>query len=75
MKAILKFDLNDPEDAAAHRRALNATAAYNVLWDLDQWIRSSTKHIEPKDQPDATAVRDKLHEIMEERGVFFEDLP
>ena len=75
MKAILEFDLGDPDDAAMHARSLRATAAYNTLWDLDQWMRNSTKHVEPKDHPDAIAIREKLHEIMADRGVSFDDLP
>lgn len=44
MKAILEFDLNDMEDADAHKKAINANAMISCLWEIDQKLRSHLKY-------------------------------
>lgn len=44
MKAILEFDLDDHDDINAHKRAISATNAYLVLFDLDNYLRSELKY-------------------------------
>jgi len=34
MKATLTFNLDDPHDSLAHKRAINATNAYLVIFDV-----------------------------------------
>jgi hypothetical protein len=69
MKAKLEFD---EEDALGLRRAINATRAYLVLWDMDQWLRGKLKHEAAGKEMEEC--REKLWAVMEENGVSFNDL-
>lgn len=40
MKATLEFDLNIPEEAEAHIRAVKATKAYLALYDIINMLHS-----------------------------------
>jgi hypothetical protein len=45
MKGILEFNLEDSYERLAHKRAVNATAAYLALWDIGQEVfRPARKH-------------------------------
>jgi len=44
MKAILKFDLNDPDEAAAHKRAVLALDMISCLHDVKEQFRSKIKY-------------------------------
>jgi len=45
MKAVLEFNLDEPEDQQAHKRAVKATDAYLALWATGQEIfRPHRKH-------------------------------
>ena len=72
--ATLTFDLNDPDDAAAHRRAVNATAAYSVLSSMDEWLRVLAKHSAPELWPNVQGVREMLHAHMLDNNITFDDL-
>lgn len=72
-KAILEFDLSDPDDVIAHRRAIKAQDAYFVLAEMNEWLRLLVKHSDPKDHPPLDEVRTKLHAFLLERGVDLED--
>ena len=71
MKAILKFNL--PDDEQEYNLANNAMNFWNVLWELDQDLRSKTKYAAdnlPQEKYDAyQEIRDKLHELMTENNV------
>jgi hypothetical protein len=69
MKATLKFNL--PEDQSEFDQAINASKYHSVIWNLDQWLRSETKHgMLPEERDEAYQdIRQKLHEIMEENNV------
>ncbi len=78
MKAILEFDLDNPDDKMSHLRCVKATEMMITLWEIDQHLRSLTKYA-----PDTTSdetydelvkVRGRLHEIMDENGISFEGL-
>jgi hypothetical protein len=78
MIAELKFNLDDPEDAMAHLRCVKALDMMVTLWEMDQHLRSITKYA-----PDSTSqetydelvkVRERLHEIMNEKGLSFDNL-
>ena len=63
MRAILKFDLpDDQEEFEMARKAADLTGA---LYDLDSWLRGEIKW----GDKDYQEVRDKLHEIMDERDI------
>jgi hypothetical protein len=74
MKATITFNL--PEDKDEFRMATHGASMYNVLWEMDQWLRTNTKYA-----PDAMSedtynayqeCRNKLREIMSENGIDFD---
>jgi hypothetical protein len=78
MKAILEFDLDNPDDKMSHLRCIKATEMMITIWEIDQHLRSITKYA-----PDTTSqetydelvrVRERLHEIMDDNGITFEGL-
>ena len=71
MKAILEFNLNEPEDITAHKRCVKALDMSLALWDIDQYLRSESKY---KDNEMAQEIREKMFEIMGEYGLSFDDL-
>ena len=66
MKAILEFNL--PDDQQDFNLAANAMKFWDVLYELDQELRSKTKYAPddlPQDKYDAyQEVRDLLYELM-----------
>lgn len=76
MKTKLIYEFEDNEDNSNFYIISNASNFYFCLWDLDQWLRSIIKY--PDDNKKKLnsntlqAIRDKLHELMEEHGVDFE---
>ena len=44
MEAILKFDLNDPDDRREHERMLKSMDMHLALWDISQELRSKVKY-------------------------------
>ena len=44
MKAILEFNLDEPEDRDSHEKAVNGKKFAMALWDLDQWLRQEEKY-------------------------------
>lgn len=90
MIANLKFDLEDPDDRAAHKRCISATDAYLALWELQQEIfRPARKHgyddleineLLAADSDDIALdviglLESKFFEILERNGIKLEDLP
>jgi hypothetical protein len=78
MKAVLEFNLDDPEDQMSHLRCVKAREMMITLWEIDQHLRSITKYA-----PDSTSqetydelvkVREMLHEIMDNNGISFQSL-
>jgi hypothetical protein len=58
MKALLRFDLDDPDDERQHRYALAGRDALIALEAIDQHLRGRLKHGEPGDE-----ARRELEEI------------
>ena len=78
MKAKLIFDLDDKYDEEAHLCAIKSLDLAMALHDMDQHLRNQTKYA-----PDSMSsevygalqeTRDKLHEIMKERSIDFDEL-
>jgi hypothetical protein len=74
MKATLEYNL--PEDHIEFDMATKGHRMHSVLWELDQWLRSNTKHT-----PDATheeavkayyKCRDHLRELMSDNNLNFD---
>lgn len=56
-KAILEFDLNDPDDARAHMRCVKATDMALAIWDIMHRMR--------RDCIDVAVMQDRPSEYME----------
>jgi hypothetical protein len=78
MIAELKFNLDDSEDAMAHLRCIKALDMMVTLWDMDQHLRSLTKYapdsMSQETYDELVKVRERLHEIMNEKGLSFDNL-
>ena len=77
-KAILDYNLNDPDDLMAHKRAIKSLDMAIALWEL---IHNTKKGLEwametkEMDKYDALElVYEKIHEIMSEHNIIIEDL-
>jgi hypothetical protein len=71
MEAILKFNL--PEDHTEFELATKGNDWSHAMWELDQWLRSQTKHAPDTMSEDTFTAfeqtRDKLHEILQENSL------
>jgi len=78
MKAILEFDLNDPNDYHPHLRAVHATQMAQLLFFLKHNFRKSLEMFE--DDPNVSKsdyidiVYRNLSELFEDRGVSIDNL-
>jgi hypothetical protein len=74
MKAILEFNL--PEENTEYELVNNASKMYSVLWDMDQWLRSNTKHAPDSMSEDTynayLKCREQLQELMYEENISFD---
>ena len=71
MKAILKFNL--PDDQHEYATATNGSKMHSVLWDMDQWLRSQTKHAPDSMSEDTYKAyelcREQLREFINNEGI------
>lgn len=77
-QAQLIFDLNDPEDAVAHKRAVKALDLCLALWDIEQYLRAQTKYA-PDSISDETynalsKAREEFYSVMNEHSISLDDL-
>jgi len=74
MKAILEFNL--PDDQTEFDLAISSNKFWNVLYELDQELRTKTKYASddlPQDKYDAyQEVRNLLRELMSENNISFD---
>lgn len=63
-KAILEFNL--PEDREDFEMATNGKSMYNVLWEMDQWLRIKTKYAPDNISSDTYDAYDKCREQLGE---------
>ena len=78
-KAILEFDLNEPDDREAHKRAVKSLDLVLALWDIDQYLRSQIKYGNETEITDEQykileETRTKLHQILSEYNISFDEL-
>ena len=74
MEAILKFNL--PEDKEEFDVASKGMDWAILVWDIDQSIHSLAKNLESENEYTTGEqalehIREKLHDIMEEKGLQF----
>jgi hypothetical protein len=79
MKAILEFNLDDPDDAMEHKRCVYATQIAIILWDLVHNTKKQMEHlIEADSKLTAYDMVDKYHqtiiEALDEQGVIIDKL-
>jgi len=72
MKAILKFDLDNPDDRMDHMRCLKASNMADFLWELKHNFWRKWKH----DETDFTLDNYKvaLYELMNDHNIDIDDL-
>jgi hypothetical protein len=77
-KAILDYDLNDPDDVMAHKRAIKSLDMTLALWEI---INNTKKGLEwsmeekEMDKYDALElVYEKIFEVLSEHNIVIEDL-
>lgn len=77
-KATLTYDLDNPDDARAHRLALDGEEWASLVWDFDSEVLRNIDRGKT-DCPWATgveavqAIRDKLYDMIRESGLDIED--
>jgi hypothetical protein len=78
-KAILEYDLNDPDDSMAHMRAVKSLDMALVLWEMAYNTKKNLySQIESKNIEDPCEVVDmvmeKLFEELNEHGINLDQL-
>jgi hypothetical protein len=77
-KAIIEYNLNDPDDIMAHKRAIKSDDMALALWEITHNTKKRLEwSMEGKeiDKYDALElVFDKIHEIMSEHNIDLDDL-
>jgi hypothetical protein len=66
MKAIIEFDLNDPDDLMSYNLCNNASNMHSCLHEFDQKLRSMCKHT---DNEAACEIRKLLYEYLNEYNI------
>lgn len=85
MKAVLEFDLNDPDDRQAHQRCVKALDMALALWEIRYNLKKrcesmAENYCENKHKEDydiftgIDIVTDRLNEIFEENNLDVEEL-
>jgi hypothetical protein len=76
-KAILEFDLSNPDDVNDYKRTNQALDMALALWDIDQYLRAETKYNEEltQDAYDALATaREKFYQILNEHNINMDEI-
>ena len=77
-KAILEFDLSNPDDVTDYKRVNKALDMAIALWDIEQYLRAETKYAPdsmPQEVYDALdKVRDKYYEIINEHNISIDEI-
>jgi len=77
MKATLEFNMDEIDDATAHKRAINPLDIMFVLSDFDNHLRSELKYNENLSEVEYDLLdktREKLYQIMNEHNVSIDEL-
>jgi len=76
-KAILEFDLNEPDDKQAHMRAIKSLDMMLALWDIDQYLRKQVKYNESLTDEQHNVLdeaREEFYSIINKHGISFDEL-
>ena len=73
-KATLEFDLNDPDDAANHLRAINARRLCMAINDFDRWLRQQIKFHDGDGVEALNVVREAFNECLYDNAINMDEL-
>ena len=77
-KAVLKYDLSDPDDRIEHLRAIKATDMALVLWELVYNTRKRIEYDIDANNLGGNAVLDRIMieigDRLDEHGIVIDDL-
>ena len=77
MEAILKFNLDNPDDKIAHMRCVKATDMALMLWDIKQKIRSKLKYSDDLSEDELhqwEVMQDEFYSIADNYGINIDEL-
>jgi hypothetical protein len=76
MKAILEFDLEEPSDINAHKRAVNSTNVYIALSDFSNFLRTERKYKELTEEQAKYLeyITENFFSVIEDRSIDMNDL-
>ena len=72
MEAILKFNLDNPDDKIEHMRCVKATDMALMLWDIKQKIRSKLKYSNDLSEDELhqwEVMQDEFYSIADDYGI------
>ena len=73
MKAILEFDLNDPDDIRSHLRCIKATDMAIALWHI-RMMRRELEWMEDQKELTTENVMSKIFEFLDDNNVNTDEL-
>lgn len=76
-KAILEYNLADPDDSHYHKLAVKSSDLIVSLWEIDQYLRSRLKYEDSLSEEQYSVLeetRDRLYSILSENGISFDEL-
>ena len=74
MKAILEFDLNDPDDKMAHLRCIKSTDMAIVIWEFISNSRKKLENMEVTAESTIDIVYTEFTQLMEEQNILINEL-
>lgn len=73
MEAIIKFNLNDPDDIKSHLRCVKATDMALVLWTIYH-MRKELEWLEDQDKLTSTHVMDKILDAFNDHCISIDEI-
>lgn len=77
-KAILEYDLTDPDDVIEYNRVNKVLDLALAIWDIDNFLRSKTKYAPdnmPQEKYEAyNEVREELYEILNKYSINMDNI-
>jgi hypothetical protein len=71
MKATLEFDLDKPEEAEAHIRAVKATKAYLALYDIVNMLHSFSEREEI--EVNFETLKNMVYEVIDDNEIHLDE--
>lgn len=71
-KAIIEFDLGDPEDRKDYEITIHAIDYHCGIYEFDNWLRSQIKYVDKLKHPTLEEIRTRLWEELDKVSKDFE---